>query len=507
MDNKLILVKIITLLFLETTLESRSENSSELCRSVLETIKMPEATLTISDDSTMLTGLRSTAVYLCNLSLSEVVDKDDLIQRLRLNCGSDDRIYSALESAILPEIPEDQLKKKILSIRQFLKDTERQDAIIKALRQAAADVTFGLDKIKNMGAFVSGLISKLEPFQKSDSKSNAAIVSSVDFGDESQMDAAFDEVKDTENEKGILQLGWQDINRMLQGGFRRGEQWVLPALQHKYKTGFSLSVFKQIAMYNTPYMIDPKKKPMLVRISFEDNMAPNLRFLYENIYFNEHGKMPDIKQADPKQMGAAVMKCLTQTGYYIRMVRVNPSEWNYRDLQNYILDLEAQGYEIHLCMVDYLPMIPTAGCEEGPAGHALRDLYRRTRNFFSARKITLITPHQLSTDAKQLIRDERQDFVKQVLGKGYFAGSKQIDQEVDGELYLHIEKFNKKAYLTLHRGKHRGVPVIPDEHMYVILPFPDKGPIPDDLGKPNIACSKIGGGSIGSTNEAPLLDF
>lgn len=46
---------------------------------------------------------------------------------------------------------------------------------------------------------------------------------------------------------------------MLQGGFRRGEFWLIPALQHKFKTGFSLSIFSQIALYNKPYLFDKNK--------------------------------------------------------------------------------------------------------------------------------------------------------------------------------------------------------------------------------------------------------
>lgn len=117
------------------------------------------------------------------------------------------------------------------------------------------------------------------------------------------------------------------------------------------------------------------------------------------------------------------------------------------------------------------------------------------------RKITFITPHQLSTEAKQMIRDGYQDFVKQVPGKGYYRGCKSVDQEVDGEMYLHIEKLNKKSYLTIQRGKHRGVDIIPDDDMYCVLPFPEKGPILDDLGKAPIYSRKIGGAPVGSGGE------
>jgi hypothetical protein len=305
----------------------------------------------------------------------------------------------------------------------------------------------------------------------------------------------------------ILKTGWQALNQALQGGFRRGEQWVLPALQHQYKTGTTLTVFKQLAIYNVPVMINPAKKPLLLRISFEDSLLSNLQFLYQNLYENEHKQKANLADVTPAQMAVYVKEKMQVTGYHVKMVRVNPSEWSYRDLINYVLELEANGYEIHGCIVDYLPMLPTTGCEEGPMGHALRDLYRRTRNFFSSRKILLITPHQLSTDAKQLMRDGATNFVQKLVGMGYYAGSKQIDQEVDGELFQHIEKINGRAYLTFQRGKHRGVGIIPDAHKYFVLPFPLDSSILDDINGPAIHSRKVGGGVEGSGEETPFWSY
>ena len=37
---------------------------------------------------------------------------------------------------------------------------------------------------------------------------------------------------------------------------------------------------------------------------------------------------------------------------------------------------------------------------------------------------------------------------------------------------MHIEKFSGKSYLTILKDKHRGVDVLPEEKLYVVLPFP-----------------------------------
>jgi len=507
MDDRLILVKCITLLYRESMITEKTENSSDLVRTILESIRLPEYNLSINHDRDVLSSLKDTALYMCSGELEQVYEKEELLQRLKVNCGSDNKIYEALEQGISKDMDEGSLKRTVLGIRKFINDVFRENEIVKIVKEASVSVNFNRDKIKSLRNFVSELVSKLEPYQIEANRKDPAIVSAVDVGDTASLATVFDEVKAMADTTGLLLTGWQGLNEMLQGGFRRGEQIVLPALQHKYKTGFTLSLFKQMAVYNKPIMINPNKKPCLVRISFEDSLATNLQFLYQNIYFNETEKLADIKSLTTAQMAGYVKEKMSVNGYHIKMLRVNATEWTYKDLQNYILELEANGYEVHACVVDYLPMLPTTGCEEGPMGHSLRDLYRRTRGFFSARKITLITPHQLSTDAKQLVRDGRQDFVKLLPGNGYYAGSKQIDQEVDLEIFLHIEKLNGRSYLTIQRGKHRGVDVIPETQMYIVLNFPTRGPIPDDLGKAPSHSRKVGGGPVGSGDEVPFFAF
>ena len=269
---------------------------------------------------------------------------------------------------------EASLKRTVLSIRKFINDAFRENELILRLRKAANEVTFNRDKIPDIRKFVQQLQTDLEPYQIEASNKDKAVVASVDLGDTSSLSQVFEEIQDNANDIGILRSGWQGINRMTQGGFRRGEAWILPALQHNYKTGFSLSLFKQIAIYNTPKMDDPKKKPLLLRISTEDSLTSNVQFLYQNLWQNEHGALPNLKKVTAKEMATYVKEKLSVNGYQCKFIRVNPSDWTYKDIQNTVLALEAEGYEIHMLMVDYLAMIPTTGCEQGTAGHDLRDM-------------------------------------------------------------------------------------------------------------------------------------
>lgn len=82
-------------------------------------------------------------------------------------------------------------------------------------------------------------------------------------------------------------------------------------------------------------------------------------------------------------------------------------------------------------------------------------------------------------------------FVRDIAEKGYYSGSKQLDQEVDGEIYIHLFRHNGVTYLAVQRGKHRLPTIVQDEYKYFLLPFPKRTPIPDDLLGPRIGMYKL----------------
>lgn len=502
MNNDLLLVKIITLLYLEL-IQPNEEISVELTRPILEELQLPELVVGIDPEKEKIVALRSTAFYLMEQQKEAPIELADLLQRLRVDCKFDDRLYDSFQQGLSAQRDEKQMKRTIVSLRKAINNYNSDKESAKLLREASNEFNFRREKIKNPKTFFADLVSKLEKYSSTETKSDPAIIANCSTDDPESMDRAYDEMCQSGQARMIT--GWQAVNDMTQGGFGRAEQWVLGALQHQYKTGFTLSLTKQFAIYNKPLLKDPNKKPLIMRISFEDTLNANIKFLYKNIVFNETGVLPDdayiSDKKNIKEIRDYVMEKTSVQGYTIKLYQVNPSEWGYKDLQNLVMEEEANGYEVHVCIVDYLSVMSLRGCDVETAGHALRDLYKRTRSFFVARNILFITPHQLSTDAKQLIRDGRNDFVKQLEGRGYYAGSKQIDQVVDGEIFVHLEKMNGSTYLTMYRGKQRNVEAIPDSRKYVILPFPPRGPIPDDLGKPRIDVKKMGGAPVGSGGE------
>lgn len=493
MDNRTTLYKCISLLLREAETDSTHDNSRELVSQILEDIQINDLALSNHSDKDMLLGLKELIVELLAMT-NDDLDKIVIMQRIKLITLNDEKYYEVFKFGLETDLSPEQLKRNIITTRRALTNLQRERKISNYLSQASYKVKHERSKIGDMNEFIVTLTSALEQLQTNNNEKDPSIIGDFNLSDQAGVVGVLNEIVANNDGSGILVTGWQALNKMLQGGFRRGQFSMIAALQHKYKTGFTLSILSQIAMYNKPYMKDETKKPLLLRISFEDNLTENYQFIYQYLKYSENREPVDVSKVEPEQMYEYIKSKLTATGYEIKLMRVDPTNWTYKHIVNKILELESQGYEVHLCMVDYLSMIPTKGCiTSGPTGTDLRDMFRRIRNFMSSKNIAFITPHQLSTEAKELVRNGNTNFVKFIAEKGYYSGSKQLDQEVDLEIYIHIQSHEKEAYLTVQRGKHRIPTIISDDDKYFVLKFPKKNPIADDLTREDTSLRKVGG--------------
>lgn len=510
MDNKLLLINCITLLYRESQIENATQNSAEIVREQVDQITLPEISVgEFGTERDLLASLKHICLDMCSKDPSHKYVSIELLQKIRHAVRDEDFLYNSFKDGIESELNEEDLNKFVKNLRISIKESSQEKEIAKCIQEAAYNLKFKRDTIKDFRSYIRDVVAKLDTVQVYADKVDPAVVASVNMSDIDAIADVFKMTKELNDERGIMKTGWQCVNRMTQGGFRRGEFIVLGALQHNFKTGFTLSLFKHIAQYNKPYMLDPKKKPALIRITFEDPLTLNIPFLYRNIVENETLQPANIMNCDPVEMARYVSEKLSVNGYNIFLKHVNPSEWTYLDVINYILELESQGYEVHLCMLDYLAMLPTTGCiQTGPTGAAMRDLYRRMRNFMSSKKITCITPHQLSTEAKMLIRSGLEEtFLREVANRGYYDGCRTIDQEVDMELYIHKVIADGKSFLTIQRGKHRLVVQTLERYKSAVLPFHDVGDIRDDIMGPDSALKRPGGPPLTSEENNTFWSF
>lgn len=507
MESRLVLVTAISLLYNESLLDQNANSSADLVKQALTNIRLPDVAPEGDKNRDILVSLLTTARWMAENSAEYKYEKKQLLQKIRVNTAGDESLYSAIAEYIEDTtVTQDTLREKCLNFRHELRNFISRNEVKMVIYNANKEIAFNEDQI-DVKKYLRELIATLEPHTNTGGDAvHPAIVGQVDFGD-------VDDIKDNMGRalaelsvEGVMRTGIQAMNRMTgtNNGFRRGEFILLSALQHKFKSGMAMTLFKQIPLYNTPYMRDPAKKPLVIRISFENELKDDIMWLYKSIKENETGEYCDIRALDLEEASQYIMSRLTVNGYHVKLLRIDPSDFTFYDLFDYVTKLESEGYEIHFLECDYLNMLSKRGCSQGPMGSEIRDLFRRVRNFMTKRGITFLTPHQLSSEAKQLVRNGVDDFVQTIAEKGYYDGCKGLDQEVDLEIYIHIEKVGAESYLTVQRGKHRGlVEMTPHRDMYAVLKFNDIGSILDDVSGRDLSMRHIGGATIADGGAKP----
>lgn len=486
MNSKQIVLKCITLLYREHQRANNSDHSSDMVHEVLATIKLPEVAIENDRTHHIMSGLKHLAEDMCAEAIGEPFDYDDLRGRLRIVVEDDDALYEAFEISTSEPYEGKELEKTCTRLKSQIR-TYLSDFHIKQILGNAGKTAFKATRGTNWREKAAEIAAELEPhLQGGEEIRDPSIVDEVEFDNVEDVARIFRESKLEESAEGIMTTGLQGLNRMMgreRMGLRRGELVCWGGLQHKFKSGFGLMLLAQIALHNEPYLYDKNRRPLLLVMSAENELQQNITWLYQYIKENETGEKVEMTKVDENEAAIYVTEKLQSRGWYVAFVRFDPSDFTYRNVYDEIMKYEGRGYEIGFCLFDYLNMISKRGCNApSGTGSDIRDLFRRIRNFTSKKKITFATPHQLSTEAKNLLREGRDDFVKEIAEKGYWDGCKTIDNEMDLELYIHIETVGEdNSYLTIQRGKHRKNAITPEKDKYCVYKFNPIGTIPMDI--------------------------
>lgn len=511
MDSKFILLQCIALLFHESQLDSRTSDSKALVKQAINTIKLPEASITLDQNREILVSLRATTLYMVELEQGARIEHDHFIQRIRVGLAGDASLLQTFEKALTLIDNESDTKRRVLDYRKSLNGFIREINIKESLKKFYTQTHFS-DEPVDWRNIVPEILGEMEKYNLTDGDGQpAGVVDAVDFDNIASIEDAVERSQKENTSEGMISSGWQGQNRLTGGTtfYRRGDFVVVGALQHNFKSGWMNSHARDIPMYNTPYMIDPTKKPLILGITTENSVKDNLMWLYSNLKGIETGEAVDVRTVSPGEISRYVKEKLEVNGYAIKMYRVDPSDYSFRDFFDLILRLESEGYEIHACLFDYLNMISKKGIEKGPMGSDIRELFRRVRNFCSPRGILFMTPHQLSSEAKALLRTgiSSEDFVKEIANKGYWDSCRVIDQEVDLEIYIHIVNRDGVKWITVMRGKHRKFEITDEKDLYYAMKFDPVTTLPPDIGGVDRSVPKVGANKTASGQlEMPWYD-
>ena len=422
--------------------------------------------------------------YLLECLDEEILNREIILQNLSDILKTSTRRDTAID--MFKMVEEDDNKNIIRALENELNNK----IYIYRIKKTLNGYTYDFDKKFKSGMspddMLSKIIEELTILTKNIKNKDDAIVNEVDLDNVENVSKVFQVVKETNEAEGFkFKLGLRALNKITNNGYKDSEFVIWNALQHNYKSGMLASSLIGIARYNKPIMTDPSKIPLLLYVSLEDDLDILFEFLYRQMYYTDNKVKADMSNTSKEEMSKYVKDKLQETGFKVKFIRVDPSDWSYSSFFSLIEKYEKDGFELKTVILDYLSLIPTVGCiATGAVGSDLRDLYRRVRNFFAKRKCLFISAHQLSPDAQMINRENLtgEVFLNRIMGKGFFDGSKKLSQEMDLELYAYKFTQNTKDYLAIGKGKHKGSKVMKSTDKLAIIPFPENlEPIPDDI--------------------------
>ena len=451
-------------------------NSIPLLEELVTEIKKQDRVKIFGDDSDLVETIISTLEKIIS---KEIKPEDGNLVNVEVLLTSKPSYLKLFDKYVNSEVSEVMLRNLKKDLYDRLKTIYLKRELLNALGVLNTNP-------KNVNNVINKLMTKLESIKEKEVMQIAGLVGEIDLDSEDSVVDAANEAVDLAVGKDAFPTAWPCVNELTQGGFRRGEFVTVSALQHNYKSSFVKSIFTQILRHSKPILKDPSKKPLVIFISLEEELDNIFLFNYMYLKYSEENVViskKDIEHLDKKEVALYVKEQLTKNGFSARILRFNPLYLTYDKLFSLVEKYEAEGYEVQAVILDYVKKMNRAGINRnGPAGTDLLELFSTIRNYMSAKAITFITPHQLSTDAKQLERNGMRgdELVKFVAGRGYYADSKQLDQEIDLELFIAKTRINKEWKLSIQRGKHRIPTNIPDELKFTMLNFPKNGmPIPE----------------------------
>jgi len=394
-----------------------------------------------------------------------------------------DTFLQKFESAL---VVSDFEKKNPLKLRDRVFFDVRLEVDKHILDKQLLQKTFALTNAKNNAELQKALREYVDFTAVIEAKllnvKDESITEEINIANTEDVTTIFEKVIDIEN--GVVsQTGFQGINQMLQGGFKRGESIGIVADSHNYKSGLTLTMFISMLLDNDAPEVAEGKKSAVAWYSLEDPLTHVFDMMFNYTYHYVEGKAPEVSLSAIKK-AEYVKEKLLKKGWHILFFKADPTKCNWDGPMNAIKKKMSKGYEFSIIGFDYLPLLSTKGLE-GSGGTELRQLIRNYRNFCQNNNITMFSPLQASPGVNSLASEGilKEDRVKVMARRNMTAMSKQLVQDFDIMMYIDKVIHEGIPLLLIVLRKHKHPKVIAEHRKFVILRFMLDRPIIGDLGK------------------------
>lgn len=409
-------------------------------------------------------------------------NKEDLIARVRLDKMETEAYVSEFEGMLNAEVNEDTIHDRMRALRSELEHQLTKHRVEEEVRKLHREVTFNSGG-KGYGEILEKFKSEIESIRGNQDGNIKGLVGSIGSSSVEAIRETLQRAQDMNTERGVIRTPYKGLNRACgYGGLRRGEFANFGALSHHNKTGVIMDCFRGALMYNKPYMVDSKKKPLVIHISFENRLEQNLPMLYKDLYEAEFQVKVDKSKINPSEAAEYIMERFKRNGYEFRMECFEANDFSPVDIITILEGYRAKGYEIHLVACDYLELICDKTGASMRADEAILHGLDTVRSYTMTKAITFVNGHQLSSEAQSIFKDYRTGgFVNEINNAGMYRNTKGLHQKLDLEFVQAVIKTEFGAFMEFARGKHRGGEDTPFSHLIFAKQFREFGGMLDDV--------------------------
>lgn len=503
-NNALTLIKILTGIYYCQLAVPMDRPSIDELREEADNVRLEGKDITPGSDEYAASELKKTIEWMSAAIASGVtISRPNLLQRLKLDVGGDHYFYSAIDEGLVDYKTQEEIQGRILEISSELKHAKKQDRLKRLISSANRELNFSASNI-NTSTYVKELIVELETHMGGlgDADTPASQTDILNFNSIEDIERCLERMIVSETDDGLMKTGLRGLDMMFNGGLRRGEYANHGALPGSYKSGILIDYPLSVAEFNDPYIINPGMKPLILRISLENQMPQDLRIVYSKLHERKYGEDADLRNLNVRQAARSIMEHYSQRGWYYTAECHNALDFSVYDLFKIIMRYWKSGYEIALISLDYPKLMA-----ENTVGERLQAKILKTveniRLFCFPRGITVVAAHQISTEAITKKRDIGDiGFTGILKDGGYYEECKGLSQKFDLEVVQHVfDHADGNRYIMFERAKHRAGEKTPAAHKKAVYAFQRYGGIVPDYDREDLLLRKVPSLNLGDLSE------
>jgi hypothetical protein len=475
-NERIVLINIVLALVSQSHGTNKNHSIYNASREAMDLIALPNTSSGSGDEISLLLLLSELIEDLLVKGTDEPIDLDDFKRHIRIMGIYFKEVVELFDAEVerIRSIDNPEEINKIyyyhhMVINNFIEECNVVRIIDEYSRRFRTDPS----AIKNRIEIIAEMNTELSPYINSKNRDGRytginGVLSDSDFMDGESLGELVEVTQNLYSDVGCLKMDLQGWNELMgpNAGFARGEMVEIQGRSGFGKSDTIRKMLGGIACCNEPYMIDKKKKPLILYLTIEDTRRESIEKIFCNFYMEENDRLVSIRDFSKEEIVEYIKNKITCRGYHFKIIEAEKHKMSPWDVIHLLESLDSDGYEVHVMGLDYMLLLDTGGVPGGMDTYIIKNLYSIISGYTKPKGITVITGGQVSDDIKDVIGSL--DLPRDAVNSNYAARSKRILDELDMRLFVNVQEYEGKHYHQLAKGKHRLGKGTSSKHKYAV---------------------------------------